>query len=75
MSFGLRGAHQRGGGLLTVDDAELTLGIVNCTGATAGAINPAADVTTGWYLQPVLIPLSTTVGLIVGSDINAGVAT
>jgi hypothetical protein len=39
----------------------LTANVVYIAGATAGAINPVADLTTGWYLQVLGLAISTSV--------------
>jgi hypothetical protein len=48
------------GGLITIG-ATLVAGTVYVLSGTAGAIAPAADVVTGWYLTIVGVPVSTTV--------------
>lgn len=52
--------------------AAMTAGLYYIGGATAGAINPSADLTTGWYMN--LLGIATSTSVIYFKVTNTGVA-
>lgn len=62
----------RPGSVLTIAASGLTVGLVYYMGATAGAVNPVADIASTNKVTPVFLTVSATQVQLLGYNYNSG---